>query len=125
MDDNTNLSFAQCFELKSLAASFAHLSDQRDPRGVRYPLAPVLVLLVLAKLAGQDRPSAIAEWVDWRAATLQHALGLTWKRMPHHSTYRRLLQQGLDLPALEQQAGAFLQRLGGAAEAALDLDGKT
>src|SRR5581483_11401315 len=105
MDDNTNRSFAQCFELKSLAASFAQVTDQRDPRGVRYPLAPTLVL---AKLAGQDRPSAIAEWVNLRAPVWCRALGLAWKRMPHHSTYRRILQQGLDLPELEQQAGQFL-----------------
>ena len=125
MDDNTNPSFAQCFELKSLAASFAQVTDQRARRGVRYPLAPVLVLLVLAKLAGQDRPSAIAEWVALRAAPLQRALGLAWKRMPHQSTYRRLLQQGLDLTQLEQQAGQFLRRLGPAAAEVLDLDGKT
>jgi predicted transposase YbfD/YdcC len=125
MDDNTNPSFAQCFELKSLAASFAQVTDQRDPRGVRYPLAPALVLLRLAKLAGQDRPSAIAEWVDLRATVLRRALGLDWKRMPHHSTYRRILQQGLDLPQFEQQAGQFLSRLGDAAENVLDLDGKT
>ncbi len=125
MDDNTNPSFAQCFELKSLAATFAQVTDQRDPRGVRYPLAPALVLLVLAKLAGQDRPNAIAEWVDLRATRLRRALGLDWKRMPHHSTYRRILQQGLELPQLEQQAGQFLRSLGHAAAEALDLDGKT
>jgi predicted transposase YbfD/YdcC len=88
-------------------------------------LAPLLVLLVLAKLAGQDTPSAMAEWVALRAASLKAALGLDWKRMPHPSTYRRLLQRGLDLQQLEALAGQFLASLGQATEDLLNLDGKT
>ncbi len=43
------------FEVGSLLAALAHLTDQRSARGVRYDLAPVLVLMVLAKLSGEDR----------------------------------------------------------------------
>jgi predicted transposase YbfD/YdcC len=125
MDDNTKLSWAQLSELKSLAALFARLSDQRARRGVRYPLAPLLVLLTLAKLAGQDTPSAISEWVALRAPWLSAALRLDWKRMPHPSTYRRLLQRGLDLSQLEPQAGQFLASLGVGGADLLNLDGKS
>lgn len=125
MDNNTPRPTAPGFALRSLAAAFAQLTDQRARRGVRYPLAPLLVLLVLAKLAGQDTPSAIADWVALRGHALCRALGLAWARLPHPSTYRRLLQRGLDLAQLEQQAGQFLTSLGRAGEDVLDLDGKT
>lgn len=35
------------------------LGDQRDPRGVRYPLAPLLTLAICAKLAGASRMEAL------------------------------------------------------------------
>ena len=39
----------------SLYHFLTRLEDRRDPRGVRYPLAWVLTLALLAKLAGEDR----------------------------------------------------------------------
>jgi hypothetical protein len=75
---------------------------------VRYALAPLLVLLALAKLAGQDTPSAIADWVALRADYFRRSLGLRWKRMPQAGTYRRLLDRGLDVAQLEEQASHFL-----------------
>ena len=63
---------------QSLAHHFARLSDQRHKRGVRYPLAPLLVMLVLAKLCGADNPLEIAQWVEYRAAWLKEALQLNW-----------------------------------------------
>ncbi len=52
------------FEIGSLLAALAQVTDQRSARGVRYDLAPVLLLMVLAKLSGEDRPSGIAHWVS-------------------------------------------------------------
>ncbi len=89
------------FEIGSLLAALAHLTDQRSARGVRYDLAPVLVLMVLAKLAGQDRPSGIAHWISLRAAWLIKALGLRWKRTPHDATYRRVMASAINVGELE------------------------
>ncbi len=111
--------------LKSLAAQFATLTDQRQPRGLRYELTSLLVLIVLAKLCGANNPIEIARWVEYRAAWLTEALGLSWKRMPHHSTYRRVLQAALNLSEFEQCAGGYLKTLDQASEEALNLDGKT
>jgi hypothetical protein len=36
--------------------------DLRDPRGIRYPLVPVLAIAVGAVLAGVRSCAAIAEW---------------------------------------------------------------
>jgi hypothetical protein len=45
--------------------------------------------------------------------------------MPHSSTYRRVMQQGVDVPQLEQEAGTYLSTMSQAASEQLSLDGKT
>lgn len=44
------------FDLDGLYAEFDELNDKRKARGKRYRLALVLLLIVLAKLCGEDRP---------------------------------------------------------------------
>ena len=63
------------FELNSLYATFEQLSDRRKARGKRYELALILTLSVLAKLAGQDEPEGIAEWVKLRGESLACGIG--------------------------------------------------
>lgn len=108
----------------SLAAHFASLTDKRKLRGVRYQLTPLLVLIGLAKVCGANNPQEIAEWVEYRGAWLKAALGVTWKRMPHPSTYRRVLQSAIDLCELEMVAGAYLSALAQDGCPSLNLDGK-
>lgn len=115
-----------CFDFGSLYAEFEKLTDKRDARGLRYSLATVLTLIVLAKLAGEDRPCGIADWVDLRARMLAQALGLTRQRMPHHMTYRRVLQHAITVVEIEQRLAAFLTRTPeGGRSVVLNLDGKT
>ena len=71
----------------SLYDFLTRLEDRRDPRGVRYPLARVLTLALLAKLAGEDRLTGIAEWVEHRKEALARALGLSRPQAPHRTTY--------------------------------------
>lgn len=106
MKCNTEEGFV--FDLGSLYAYFHGLQDRRKPKGVRYSLALVLVLIVLAKMCGEDRPSGIAEWAKHRAARLVEWLKLTRKTMPHHSTYRRILADVVCVEELEQVNQAFL-----------------
>ncbi len=54
-------------EALSLYRALEQVSDQRHKRGVRYPLALVLSLVVLGKLAGMTSLAGIAEWVRLRA----------------------------------------------------------
>ena len=49
-------------DVNSLYAAFETLSDQRKRGGIRYKLALILVLIVLAKLSGEDHPYGIAQW---------------------------------------------------------------
>jgi len=111
--------------VESLAAHLAQLSDQRKARGRRYPLTPLLVLVVLAKVCGANNPQEIAQWIEHRAAWLTQALSLKWKRMPHPSTYRRILQKGLDLTEFELLAGEYLHALAPEHAQLLNMDGKS
>ena len=68
---------ATLFDLASLLAQLRRLSDRRCPKGLRYPLGPVLLLIILAKLAGEDKPQAIADWLSARGRSLRQAAGPT------------------------------------------------
>src|SRR2546427_2742063 len=117
---------ARVFEVSALWERLATLHDARRPRGKRYPLPLVLVLLVLAKLSGEDRPSGIADWVAHRHWVLQQALGLTWARMPHHNTFRRVLAGAVDPAELDAAVGAFFRQQPGVGRSVLvSIDGKT
>ena len=50
-------------EMHSLYATFAQIKDGRKKRGVRYRLALLLTLIVLAKLAGEVTLSGVVDWV--------------------------------------------------------------
>src|SRR5260370_39280155 len=74
--------------LGSLYGYLAKLTDRRKRRGIRDPLATILVLAILAKLCGQDKPSGIADWVHQRRRFLGDALRPKRGRLAHHTAYR-------------------------------------
>lgn len=113
-------------EIGSLYSYFTQLKDTRKPKGLRYPLAAILTLLVLGKLCGQDRPSGIAEWAQHRAELLAEALHLKRIKMPHHSTYRRILEEVIDVVELEELVSQFLKsRPKTGRSVVIVIDGKT
>ena len=119
-----NITLLPPAEWRGLAAALAQLTDQRHKRGIRYPLPWLLVLLLLAKLAEADTPTEIAQWLAERHAFLMECLGLSWKKMPHASTWRRLWQSGLAVGEVEAVASQWLGRLT-TQRGRLHLDGKT
>ena len=68
----------------------------------------LLTLLVLAKVCGEDKPSGIAEWVQHRMGWLCEALQFAWKRMPHRSSYERIMEQAVKWEELEQRVSGVL-----------------
>ena len=114
------------FDMGSLYSYFVKVKDKRKPKGLRYPLAVILTILVLAKLCGQDTPSGIAEWAQNRAGILAPALHLKREKMPHHSTYRRILEEVIEVDKLEEMASQFLKSLPKAGRSmVIVIDGKT
>jgi predicted transposase YbfD/YdcC len=114
------------FDIGSLLRRLATLTDSRGAKGLRYPLAPVLLLIILAKLSGEDQPYGIADWIKSRGRLLREALQLSWKRMPHHNTYRRILENVVSPEELDREAGGHLRNLPGVGHSILvTFDGKT
>lgn len=115
------------YELDSLYAYLERVSDPRKPKGVRYRLATVLVLMLLAKLAGQSHPTGMAEWIAHRQAGLIQFLKLPRKRLPHHCTLRRILAD-LEPEIFEDVMGRYqrsrMDRFG-LQEIVISIDGKS
>lgn len=81
---------ALTMEPASLYCAFEQVTDGRNARGKRYPLALLLTLLLLGKLAGETTVNGIVEWVKERQGSIRTQLG--WpKRFPVNSTYSEAL----------------------------------
>src|SRR6266567_4208250 len=117
------------FDLDALYACLQTIPDHRDRRGIRYPLASLLMIGVLAKLAGQDSSRGMAHWARLRARELAQFFDLRRETMPHYSTWSRVLGHGIEPEEVEPIIGAFFAHVltpastRGAVQ--LSIDGKT
>ena len=113
------------FEVESLYARFLEMKDTRKARGMRYALVTILVMMVIAKLCGEDTPSGIADWVKHRSEQFIEMLKLKRKTMPHHSTYRRISEDVIDIEELEGVVSTVLSgRKYYGKQVLLSIDGK-
>src|SRR5437588_3531871 len=121
---------ALLFDLDALYACLQTIPDHRHRRGVRYPLASLLMIGVLAKLAGQDSSRAMAHWAQLRTHELSQLFQLKRECMPHYSTWSRVLGHGVEPSEVEEIVGQFFRqttrRTGGKrGSIQLAIDGKT
>src|SRR6266700_3379410 len=120
---------ALIFDLDTLLACLQTIPDHRHRRGIRYPLASLLMSGVLAKLAGQDSSRGMAHWARLRARELAQFFDLRRETMPHYSTWSRVLGHGIEPEEVEPIIGAFFAHVltpastRGAVQ--LSIDGKT
>jgi predicted transposase YbfD/YdcC len=106
MESNTQT--GSIIDVGSLIARLQALTDRRKPRGKRYSLGMILTIILLAKLCGENHFVGIAEWAKHRAKLLGELLQLKREKMPHHSSYRRILGQVVDMAELEEMSRDFL-----------------
>ncbi len=95
------------FDLEQLYRCLQTLPDRRKRRGRRYPLAVLLMIGVLAKLAGQDSSRALAHWAKLRQKDLSQLFQLKRERMPHSSTWSRVLARAVSQEEVEQVVSQF------------------
>jgi hypothetical protein len=77
-------------EEESLYREFEKVKDRRKAKGKRYPLAFVLMLVLLGKMAGQKTISGIRDWIKGREKELR--MKLNWpKDFPVNTTYTDVL----------------------------------
>lgn len=117
-------------DLGAIYRQFQTLADARKRRGVRYPLAVLLTIAVLAKLSGYSQLAAIADWAQARAEALAELFELRRSSMPHQATWTRVFAQALSITALEQavatlSAGPATAEVPARGSLIVNLDGKS
>lgn len=114
------------FEVGSLYDRLEQLSDARHARGKRYSLATVLLLIILAKLSGEDRPAGMADWARLRQSELVELLPLERATLPCANTYRLVASHAVAPDALQTLISEFLLAQPQAGRSVLVcIDGKT
>src|SRR2546421_1880737 len=101
---------ALLFDLDALYACLQTIPDHRHRRGVRYPLASLLMIGVLAKLAGQDSSRAMAHWAQLGSHESSQLFHLKRECMPHYSIWSRVLGHGVEPSEVEEIVGQFFRQ---------------
>jgi predicted transposase YbfD/YdcC len=117
-------------KLDEIVASFSTLEDPRSHINRRHPLPSILVIAVLAVLAGAAGPTAIARWAKLKEELLIGILDLP-NGIPGKDVFRRVLMT-LRPEAFEAGFNAWIARLRdeaiaetGVERPIISLDGKT
>jgi predicted transposase YbfD/YdcC len=95
-------------QIRSLYELLREVPDQRHKRGRRYEAATVLVLLILAKMAGERTLIGVADWVRHRRAWLQPLFQL--KQLPCANTYSNVCVH-LEIGAVNEKVGQWLDQV--------------
>jgi len=105
------------------------VEDRRDGRGRRYPLWLLLIVALLAKLAGVDDVQSLSEWAEQRQQELCALFGFARCTMPVATTWARVFAGAVDVEGLND---VLARLLGPAPESVprrgqlcVALDGKT
>src|SRR2546421_1803488 len=125
----------------SVHAAFEKITDGRCRRGIRYPVALILTLIVLAKLTGEPKLSGVSQRARLRGKWLNEVLHLQQTNWPADSTYTyvlerldegevtRVMQQCLTRAETSRRCGDEPSRLatqaGAEHSAHIAMDGKT
>src|SRR5215470_3806434 len=117
-------------KLDEIVESFSELEDPRSHINRRHPLPSILVIAVLAVLAGAAGPTAIARWAKLKEDLLTGLLDLP-RGIPGKDVFRRVLML-LRPAAFEAAFNAWIARLRdeataetGAERPIIALDGKS
>jgi predicted transposase YbfD/YdcC len=116
--------------LDEIVRHFEELEDPRSTVNLQHPLVSVVVIALMAVLAGAGGPTAIAKWAGMKEEFLVKALNLP-NGIPRKDVFRRVLM-ALKPDAFQACFANWLQSLRDAAAAAtgveqpvLAVDGKT
>jgi predicted transposase YbfD/YdcC len=116
--------------LDEVVVFFQALEDPRSSINRRHPLASVIVIAILAVLAGAAGPTAIARWADLKKELLLQLLNLP-HGIPGKDVFRRVLMV-LNPAAFQACFASWLQSLRaeaaaetGVGQPVLAVDGKT
>jgi predicted transposase YbfD/YdcC len=106
--------------LDEIVRHFEGLEDPRSTINRQHPLASVVVIALMAVLAGASGPTAIAEWAELKRAVLLGALDLP-NGIPRKDVFRRVLM-ALQPGAFQACFAGWLRSLRASAEAATGVE---
>ena len=86
----------EALQSKTLLRSLADLPDPRARRGIRHPLAHILVIIICAVITGAK---TLVEITEWAKGIAPHQLAGYGIEAPHASSIARVLQL-LDIQSL-------------------------
>src|ERR1035438_8572493 len=95
--------------LNEVVGYFDELDDPRSTINQKHPLVSVVVIALMAVLAGADGPTAIAKWAVLKEEFLLEALDLP-NGIPRKDVFRRVLVQ-IKPNAFQACFGNWLQSL--------------
>jgi predicted transposase YbfD/YdcC len=98
------------YDLGSVYEGLSKITDKRKARGKLYRLETILMIIVLAKLSGEDKPTGIAEWGKHHGEELVKLMQLKKAQMPSVNTYRRALAEVAPQEEVERMVGKYNQR---------------
>jgi len=114
------------FDVKDMMERLGQLSDSRQARGKRYSLPFLLTAIMLGKLAGEDTPKGIAEWLKLRQQQIVAAFNLKRPGVPSYNTIRRTLAATTSVEELQRSLRQILHtQYGGQQSILVVIDGKT
>jgi predicted transposase YbfD/YdcC len=97
------------YDLGSVYEGLSKITDKRKARGKIYRLETILMVIVLAKLSGEDKPTGIAEWGKHHGEELVKLMQLKKSQMPSVNTYRRILAEVASQAEVERMVGKYNQ----------------
>lgn len=114
------------FKFEHLEEYLRQIPDTRAKKGRIYPLSLVLTYILMAKMAGQDKPTAICSWIRERKEALLERIETRHQRVPCLNTYRTILDEVVD----EQEMGKVFRNYlretyGGQESKFITIDGKS
>ncbi len=114
------------FDIQELMTKFEDVNDQRKAQGIRYKLPCLLAMILLARLAGETKPSGIADWLKLRKGQLVTLFNLKHAQVPSLNTIRRTLAETIVAQEWQKVVVHYLHdRYGGDESEQIVLDGKT
>ncbi len=76
----------------NLVEAFSEIEDFRRPQGRRYPLAPMLIIIIMSIACGYSAYREIEHFAKADIEILSGLFCLRQKKMPSHVTIRTLIQ---------------------------------
>lgn len=95
-------------QLAQLPGIFQHLTDPRDPRGVRFPFSSLCSLVFLGLLARINEMAVLVRWATAHWEQLREPLGFTRPETPSATCISRTLA-GLSLAEFRDEFARWIQ----------------